>query len=239
MISNLIVTPQKFVLFVDNVGIERLSDEIIRHWLKEQGQECIRNIPENVECNLKSSKVSDNYTKLHSKTNVILLPLSTLLVNFNAGAVFQIINKLKKNPNAKQIFLWATVKNVSEHFVIPFLEYMADMIVTFVDSSHLSILSRKTGGLISNKDYDYQLANGDLSVKEVKRIAQKLPEPTIKPESLGTFKIDLDEEELVARNALKLPYERTSDEPKESEIVYTPDADDDFDDEDPDEDLYI
>lgn len=33
-------------------------------------------------------------------------------------------------------------------------------------------------------------------------------EPSIDPESLATFKINFDENELDARNALKLPYER-------------------------------
>lgn len=67
------------------------------------------------------------------------------------------------------------------------------------------------------------------------------PVPTIDPESLATFKINVEEEELVARNAMTLPYEKTnevrqSDGPK---IIYHPDSDDDFDEEDPDEDLYI
>lgn len=65
-------------------------------------------------------------------------------------------------------------------------------------------------------------------------------EPTVDPESLATFKINFDEEELVARNALKLPYERTSDEvPSSGRIIYSPDSDDDFDEEDPDDDLDI
>lgn len=33
-------------------------------------------------------------------------------------------------------------------------------------------------------------------------------EPSIDPESLATFKINFDEDEVAARNALKLPYER-------------------------------
>lgn len=58
---------------------------------------------------------------------------------------------------------------------------------------------------------------------------------------MATFKINFDDDEMVARNSLKLPYERTSDEvvPAESRIIYNPDSDDDFDEEDPDEDLDI
>lgn len=90
-------------------------------------------------------------------------------------------------------------------------------------------------------------------------VVVKDAEPTVNPESLTTFKINFDEEELEARNTLKLPYERykiktlqlitlhqtivicsTSDDtPAESKIIYHPDADDDFDEEDPDDDLNI
>lgn len=57
---------------------------------------------------------------------------------------------------------------------------------------------------------------------------------------MATFKINFDDEELVARNSLKLPYERTTDEiPLGSKIIYSPDSDDDFDEEDPDDDLNI
>lgn len=80
-------------------------------------------------------------------------------------------------------------------------------------------------------------------MREVKGLVDEkpAPEPTIDPESLATFKINFDEEEEVARNALKLPYERSNEanEPPGPKIIYHPDSDDDFDEEDPDEDLYI
>lgn len=71
--------------------------------------------------------------------------------------------------------------------------------------------------------------------------AKQPAEASIAPESLATFKINCDDEELVARNALKLPYERTTDElpPAAGRIIYNPDSDDDFDEEDPDDDLDI
>lgn len=82
-----------------------------------------------------------------------------------------------------------------------------------------------------------------INVREVKGSVDEkpAPEPTIDPESLATFKINAEDEELVARNAMKLPYERTSEaqQPAGPKIIYNPDSDDDFDEEDPDEDLYI
>lgn len=94
------------------------------------------------------------------------------------------------------------------------------------------------------QNYQYEVdKHYQLNVREIKGSVEEkpAPEPTVDPESLATFKINFDEEELVARNALKLPYERTSEAPKpaEAKIIYHPDSDDDFDEEDPDEDLYI
>lgn len=76
---------------------------------------------------------------------------------------------------------------------------------------------------------------------EVKQeLNAKVLEPSVDPESLATFKINFEDEELEARNALKLPYERTSNEISASgRIIYNPDSDDDFDEEDPDDDLDI
>lgn len=39
-------------------------------------------------------------------------------------------------------------------------------------------------------------------------VVVKDAEPSVNPENLTTFKINFDEEELEARNTLKLPYER-------------------------------
>lgn len=75
---------------------------------------------------------------------------------------------------------------------------------------------------------------------EVKQeLITKVLEPSIDPESLATFKINFEDEELEARNALKLPYEKTSVEVPAGRIIYSPDSDDDFDEEDPDDDLDI
>lgn len=65
------------------------------------------------------------------------------------------------------------------------------------------------------------------------KVEKPVPEPTIDPDDLATFKINAESEELVARNAMVLPFEK-SDVPK---VIYH--AEDDYDDEDPDEDLYI
>lgn len=116
------------------------------------------------------------------------------------------------------------------------------------------------------QEYQYEINNHfDIMIREKPKSTKKPTDsaPVVDPDSLATFKINIDDDEQIARNALKLPYERCqsfmskikfhfyynvvffrfrrgSDEgPKTSQIFYQPDSDDDFDDEDPDEDLNI
>lgn len=63
--------------------------------------------------------------------------------------------------------------------------------------------------------------------------------PQIDPESLSTFRIAVAENEQESRDALRLPYEKNTDEQQTGYIHYQPDSDDDFDEEDPDDDLNI
>lgn len=65
--------------------------------------------------------------------------------------------------------------------------------------------------LIHSQNYQYSISSDyEISVKERKagEVKKATAEPAVDPESLATFKINFDEEELAARNALKLPYER-------------------------------
>lgn len=105
----------------------------------------------------------------------------------------------------------------------------------------------------------------EINIREkVKAKGKTNDAPAIDPDSLVPFKINIGENEQVARNALTLPYEklvasfkpsrqrahiflnffsrfflliRKPNEPPVAQIFYQPDSDDDFDDEDPDEDL--
>lgn len=61
------------------------------------------------------------------------------------------------------------------------------------------------------QNYQFEISSDyEISVKERKAEATKkaAAEPAVDPESLATFKINFDEDELAARNALKLPYEK-------------------------------
>lgn len=141
---------------------------------------------------------------------ILYLPLAELCQTYKIDEIFKLIHRHKADTTLKQMFGWISAKTVQSDFHVPYFEYLANVVVTIKDSVNLSIVSRKTTGSVTKKLFQYQYRDGQLHVKEVKQeiVSSKPVEPTIEPESLTTFKINADEEELVARNALKLPYER-------------------------------
>lgn len=243
MLSNLI-SSQKFVLIVDNIGHEKIAVSTIKGFLKEQGQSDTIKLfnaknPGNEELNSYQLFLKE-FSNDENKSSVILPPLSDLLLsNPNKSELFQFIHQLKMNRNIKQIFVWASTKHVFEKFTIACLEYMANQIVFIETNNTLSILTRKPGGSVTNKNYTYSNIKDSFLVERANNPVKTIENEPVKPESLGTFKIELEEDELVARNALKMPYERTSEAETSGggNIIYTPDKDDDFDEEDPDDDL--
>ncbi|XP_014283978.1 elongator complex protein 5 [Halyomorpha halys] len=80
--------------------------------------------------------------------------------------------------------------------------------------------------------------------KELQYEIRKDPPKNKKPESDGilvktTFKLTLEEKEKESRSQVVLPYTKTSITSVKGRIFYEPDANDDWDDEDPDDDLEI
>ncbi|KAG4077539.1 hypothetical protein HA402_002966 [Bradysia odoriphaga] len=238
MITNYLVG--KFVLFVDHTNLEAISEKLLKSSLKSSQIVNIVSLQPIVSLSSQPISIPTAFTQSRPEST-LYLPLAELCQTYKICDIFKLIHRHKSQQTAKQIIGWVSVKNVESDFHVPYFEYLANVVVTIKDSVNLSIVSRKSTGSVTKKLFQYQCRDGQLHVKEVKQeIVNKIVEPTIEPESLTTFKINVDEEELVARNALKLPYERSSDnEPQQSKIIYHPDSDDDVDEEDPDDDLDI
>lgn len=185
-----------------------MSEKLIQSWLTTSTIVNIISLQSTVT--LSSQPISIPNTFLQSQPDKnIYLPLAELCQTYKISEIFKLIHHHKSNQTVKQLFGWASVNNIESEFPIPYFEYLANVVVTIKDSINLSIVSRKAGGSVTKKLFQYQYKDGQLNVKEVKQeISTKPVEPSIEPESLTTFKINVEEEELVARNALKLPYER-------------------------------
>lgn len=259
MLSNLIVTNQKVVLIIDQLNRERIALKFIDSLLQEQGKEGeeVKVLPIGTQlkhvANIETLLNNDNNnpaTTTNRACNVILPTLADLLCYNSPGNIFSLINKLRRSEHVSRVFLWASpqlLPHADAEYILAGCEYLAELVLRLETETTMSLLSRKSGGAVSNKRYSCQVSKTEFKVTPLSEnpegnttavTAIKQEEAVKAADPGGTFKIELDEDEVVARNALTLPYERTSDT-AEGNIIYTPDADDDFDDEDPDEDLLI
>lgn len=187
-----------FLLLADQLGIEKNAQKIVTTWLHDgMGPNAI---PKPVE-------------NLNEQEQYLFARISKLARVKNPPELFKYVQRCKRNNQVQYLFMWATEKNISQHFLVPYLEHQSELIVTLEDERHLSILVKKSGGSISNKRYQYQLQEGNFSAKELKKpdrakVTAAAEAPSIDPASLGTFKIgDLNEAEQQAKEALTLPFE--------------------------------
>jgi hypothetical protein len=195
MLSNYIIGNHKFVLFIDNVGMEQNGVKVVENVLNEN--------------NVNFEKLINESCEFNQKTSVILTPISKLELTKSEQEIFTLIQSFKNSENVNQIFAWATVKNISSKFLIPFLDYMADVTVTIKSNQHLSVLTKKRSGNVKLKDYQHELNLGKTMIKEIQqKSAPKEEVKTEDPEVIGTFKIgQFKNDELEAKKNLKLPFE--------------------------------
>ncbi|XP_068623767.1 elongator complex protein 5 [Battus philenor] len=122
------------------------------------------------------------------------------------------------------------------------LKYLANGVVSFSSNNPAYIsVTLKLGNklVITDEILSYDCANSVLKSDRVIKEVVKEDEP-IKPTpaSLSTFKIEVDQTQQLEKHNLKLPYMSKIGE-GQSKVYYEPDAVDDWDDEDPDDDLDI
>jgi len=248
MLSNHIITTQRLVAIIDNVGLNVDVCKFLEHIVHEQGKFKIKTLPLNAA--LKEKKTLNEFIKqcnendsIGGEWNVILPDIADFLIYQKPSEIFLFLKHLDKCTCIERIIFYVSVKNVAHPdsaYIVGGLEYMSNMTIFIETDKELRIVTRKPGGSITNIRYFYVQNYKEFTIepvesaeKPVEEVKEEQPKPTEK----GTFKIELEEEELVARNSLKLPYEKSTD--AGGNIIYTPDANDDFDDEDPDEDLCI
>lgn len=227
MLSNYLLNQQKVILIKDQLGIESSADKIVKTWLRDgKGPDA----------------VLQPATTLFEQEQFLFARVSQLIRTVYAPSLFKFVHHCKQTDKVQYLFLWATKKNIPEDFVVPYLEYQSELIVTLEDERHLSILVKKSGGSVSNKRYQYQLQEGSFSATELKgsdRMKQTpaTEPPSIDPASLVTFSIGNRNKQEQEENLN--PYEFYKETSEGGRILYHPDALDDLDEEDPDDDLLI
>lgn len=196
MLSNYLLGQHRIVLFIDDLGIEKIAFILVDKLLKEQ----------NVDYTVVDAR---NQFSPETKTVVVLQPISKLELDFSEREIIQKIQTLKLNANVTQIFLWASNKNIQSPLIVPFLQHMANVVVHITSDKHLTVMTKRRHGSVQFKDFQHDLAALNISIKELKqKEVEKVKEETPNIETIGTFKIgEFNREELEMKKKLKLPFE--------------------------------
>lgn len=188
--------------------------------------------------------IKDSVFSSGGETVCFISSLTPLIIRYSVNLVAKLLTQLKAKKNVKKIVttIHSDCHNQADCEIISGL---ADLSISLTELGlqkarvcHLT-KSGKCSVTIENivvtssesfKSVEYKHEIFDSAVaKESSSADEQQQQPN------SSFKLDLTEEERKARDKLELPFwKRTEGEAK---IEYVPDANDDWDDEDPDEDL--
>lgn len=209
----------------------------------EQPKQLWKNIfkeKSNVECydEFKPSQF-DAYTS--AKCSVVIDSVIQMSLCLGWRECLKWLQKLHNNTNVTQVLI-ILHKDCLLHFSKMQLQlnHIASAVISFdtvTEPCKIRVQLKKSGKLVKTEEilaYDTRTSTlrSTLVVK-----ADKKEEPDAPlPGNLSTFKIEVEQTEKLEKYKLQLPYMSKINE-GESKVYYEPDAVDDWDEEDPDEDL--
>lgn len=180
----------------------------------------------------------------HTKCSVIVDSINQMSLCIGWSECLKILKKLIFSPHVLQLIL-IFHKDCLPHFskLQINLHHLASAIVSYdtTDSSKIWVQLKKSGKIVKSEEilvYDSKTTTLKSNIV-IKKDLNKEEEPAkTTPSSLTTFKIEMDQTEKLEKYKLKLPYMSKINE-GQSKVYYEPDFVDDWDEEDPDEDLDI
>ncbi|KAL6490598.1 hypothetical protein MHYP_G00009430 [Metynnis hypsauchen] len=192
----------------------------------------------------------------HAKTSILVIDsLSWVIRHHNPVAICQQLQELKRGGSVRMIFgLLHT--DLHQQGIVDSICHLASTVisVTSVNHAHHAVaktVHRKKSGKVMREE-EFFTVKDDLTLSIEKRPGQSghvqmQPDTKADPTSNLTFNLRLSEVEREAKEKVALPFvfsqEKKSALLKQSQgsgrIIYEPDASDDFDEEDPDDDLDV
>ncbi|XP_066537203.1 elongator complex protein 5 [Hoplias malabaricus] len=191
----------------------------------------------------------------HAKASVLVIDSLTWVIrHHNPVAVCQQLQELKRGGSVRMIFCLLHT-DLHQQGVVGSICHLASTIITVtsVNNAHYAaakMIHRKKSGKIVKEDEFFSVTE-DFTLSKERRPSQpahvQMPDTKADPTSNLTFNLCLSEVEREAKEKVALPFV-FSQEKKSAllnqrqgcgRIIYEPDAADDFDEEDPDDDLNV
>lgn len=186
----------------------------------------------------------ESYEKYTStKGSVIIDSVNQMSLCLNWNASLKYIRKLNNDSNVLQVIL-ILHKDCLSHFskLQAHLNHVSNAIVSYdpKESNKVRVQLKKSGKIVKTEEIlSYDIQTSTLKSAPITKEEKKEDEPEKPlPSNLSTFKIEIDQTDKLEKYKLQLPYMSKINEGV-SKVYYEPDAVDDWDEEDPDEDLDI
>ncbi|CAI9740686.1 complex 5-like [Octopus vulgaris] len=194
---------------------------------------------------------------------VVICSLTSLIIHRSPAYTCQFLEKLGNRHSSPfpDVSIGQVVSLVHQdlhnEYTLKQLRYVSSSVISLLEDSsvnHLTncnVVHRRLSGKIFKSKEQYQLLNS-FELKAVKELQttnlRPNDRPQVDPTANLTFKLNLSDTEKVARSQQVLPHIQIQNRQQElqsstmsgqGQIFYEPDDADDFDDEDPDDDLDI
>lgn len=182
-------------------------------------------------------------TYTNSKSSIVIDSVNQMALHMGWSECLNCIKKLQGSSNINRLILILHKDCVSHGSKLQtHLNHLVNVIISFSNtkSSNIFVTIKKGNKVIRSEEiisYDSNQSMLRLTpvVAEVKK--EETDEKPL-PANLSTFKIEVDQTDKIQKYNLKLPY-MSKIHDGQSKVYYEPDAVDDWDEEDPDEDLDI
>lgn len=178
-----------------------------------------------------------------TKGIIIIDSLNQIILSLGWSIFQQNLRKLRRNANIIQIIVILHKDCLAHTSQLHHIGHLASATVSYslTQKNKVSITLKKNGKVFRSEEMlYYDDINNVLKSKPIqeehKAAVADPQQPS--PGSLTTFKIEVDQIEKMEKSKLKLPYMSKINH-GDSKVFYEPDAVDDWDEEDPDEDLDI
>ncbi|XP_044742997.1 elongator complex protein 5 [Chrysoperla carnea] len=183
---------------------------------------------------------------------LIIDSLIDLIYVFGEGFCVQEIQKLLRNKLILQIITVLHTDVLYNELIPKYFTFLSTLNIVAKSSDVIEYTHKRLNGKVIKKLVKLSYNNRVLTSKEIE-LNDLLQSESIpyqpNPDKLTTFKIGLEENEIESRNKLVLPYLKTEENKGKPQvtigdnsggkILYLPDEYDDFDEEDPDDDLDV
>ncbi|XP_018323574.1 elongator complex protein 5 [Agrilus planipennis] len=196
--------------------------------------------------------INDIVEGISTKTVVVIDSLAHMIFQYGVSQCYKLIRYLKERPNIIQVATILHTDLVESVDILPFFEHLSTFCMIREPQfnktkKRVSCIYKKPSGKITRLKDEYYFNEGQLFSATIKTVnPDVLVQQSINQmlsDTLTTFRLSLDDKERESRDKVVLPFlpkEVTPDkEESGGKITYKFDEVDDWDEEDPDDDLNI